>query len=915
MECVAEVDLNHESVDIAHLDCQKSVLAVLYVSGELVVKDVDDDENIFLSSWVKNPHKVFVHSSGNYVVATGRDGLVHFFSVVDPTIRCTMELKADGFHRVLIANSIGWITDVEEKSKLTLLVGTLNESLCFRIALNLQVRSVKHYCSLLKCFQENVAGPISSVFYARFGDSHTVIITTPNKLFYCCDGQDSLSAFLDSIQSSKLAFQSIIGSDNESGLVFQSSSSVGILKVFGGASKPRSFMWTHSGGVIHGVFLIHANCFFKRLERIDCGSPESWKLSPIVQLVATPAASHMVFLVNHQCFAVQHPAGLPWSMGEQPRYPLLCSLQDASGFNSKTDSLLANVELKDAVYDAVGMRLFLRSANKVWEIVLKGNHDQLWQLYLSRSCDSSQDVLLRQRFFAAACQTAVTVTQLNTALYLRGFFLLKENLESEGITCLAECDWVEDIFCRLKNQMREKFLCERFTIMLAAAKSCDNEQSSSILKFELQKVVIFWLWLRCVSAADVEGLITIIYSAAVSMVDATFAAFLGKSLILCGRGDCCALLFMRAKNFSSVISCYLAHGMIDEACDALAKCDVNESSFEDTWCRYLPLLIEHAPVKLLNSLKRSLAKAQKLKISVRVQRLVPSFLLCMAGHTDISSTHVFNLLGSLIYKYGSTSTEIHHCYLILLVEGRDIDGLLFYLRNSECYDVNFAIQLCVQSNLQDAVVILETKLGFVDGITQRSAVSSFTSSNEPGETSSLLGHAWKSALVDELHRSGIEAALHVVDKSNGALCIDDLLFFVDDTAVEKLSNPICSQLEAYSSMCLRQAADYSSTLQAVATSKYQLHEVRKQVYITSIQNCNICNLPLLKKAPDCNYLVYPACRHAVHEKCAAKKIDSIGPAKFNGSSFAGATSSGQIAKLDCVLCGEAAVLEIGVPLI
>lgn len=944
MSSVVEIDLGHDRESIASVDFCDNMVAVLYHSGELLMKYEEEALPRF-TAWIKNPYKIYIHPSGFYLVATSLDGLVHFFSTVDTGVRCVVELaNTDMSTKTVVGESIFWLENEsgnDDARRIHLLLGTLGSGLCYHIVFEFLSRSIKPLCDVVAELPlDNDSVPIRSVFYTNWSNEHTLILSTPLQLFYfstapCGSDVITLSQFLDEVRLQRRPFESINGSSIAWGKDVPSwARETGVFCVaFSKDDIPRSFCWVHAGGVVHGLFECNERRWWTKLERIDFSKPAErslWSKAPVDTVRAVvPTHGHMLFLHANRCFAVHHPAGVAWyTTTESTKNPIIRDVLATAVFDSDDVELVSNSRFHGVATDGKLDRVLFYTVDRLFEVVFEEDRSRLYDLFIRHAVDPGENSVLCRRYFRAAEQYAGSRERKNSTYFLHGFYLLKIGKAEEGMLQLAQCDWFEDIFKRLEFNpiLCDLFLKHRFHALSEFYRLRHFEPAQSEAR-RLFYICVWWKVTHSLSSS-ITDLIDSAFTANPELFsDKPFCDDLIELLCSNGQSHSCLLLYQNLKNYAAAISHLIKEKECERAADTLATCDIKEPRLLEVWYRFLPVLISYAPVKLLGNLRRSLAKAHRLEITIDFDPFMPAFLEYKTTHNEIpNQMHQVKLfLNSAIYKYGNVSRLLHNYYLYLLAEEGDQERLASHIQHSEYYDAWFAVNCCQRHNWSELITLLYKRLGFYGDalrVLLSQKVNDEDSLNDIKKLGSLLDSAhlkriWKELLQKKMDSEGLSEALHVIQRSEGILNLEDLLHIVkeDSGAVEHLKDTICTQLDHYSSLCVDHAALYSSTLQAVALSKNQLHEIKQQVsYISSTQTCALCGTALLGRASSYEpYLVYPICRHAVHEECAVKKIRRIGIPAFKGTQLEKCDTVEGLAIADCVICGEVAIVEIDIP--
>lgn len=991
---IQEMELDHERESIISVDCQTNAIAILYSSGELLVKSVGEflessmndsrdmqTHSFRFSKWIKNPYKVFLHPSGQHLIVTTTNGFLHFFTVAEPTLCCAIELSSEALRqRTFIGESLFWINPqqcdgtIEKTTKrgakpsLVVLVGIAKMGLCFEVSFEFLPRSIKPTCALLTSLSEGKnSATIKSIFYACFSKCRTLILTTATELFHVSvpveENEDSLS-FLEDIRQKNYRLNRVFASRSEGSLQKSPSAllssakpnenssfcgSLGTYTPMWSSSDPRSFCWSNNEGIIHGLFQRSENMnFYCKLEHIDGIGHEEltspWRADAIKSVV--PTASHLLVLLQARLLVIPHPAGVPWCrnlMKDEPvsegkkrvgelLSPSLQEVLSTTVLDSSSDGNLLSAAIQEIIYNVRLHRVFVRSIDRVWELTLCEDFHQQWKLYISCAANRLQDDALRVRFFTAATKAASTAEEINTVYFLNGFYTLSHGKENEGFEMLSKCDWFLGILQRLGS---DSALCRSFlTKRLVRLASLHQKTASSLIEENLRQVgYVAIRWSMKKQSDDNEGLVNsfidLVYSNCSFLCsDPQFSDTVANMLLFANLHDSVLHLYKKTKNFATVLSYQIDHNQHSAAVETLALRDPKDEKWATLWHIYLPKLISVAPVKLLGVLRRFIAKAHRSRVVLDLDPLLPAFLNYSMEHNEIPNQvhQVKLLLNSSIYKYENESAVMHDYYLFLLAEEGDLDRLKIHLEHSKKYELIFAVQVCLKYKRMDCMPILYKRLGFASDTVKKDVSSSLLQNDgkidiDTKELDEFQQQfIWKNILHSQLDSHGPLEALKVVQKSKGTLTLHDLLLEVkdDSAAVESLKDVICHQLDEYSNMSLNHSALYAKTLQAISVSKYQLHEVQQQVScISSSQKCFLCGTALLGQTSRCDpYLVYPSCKHAVHESCAVEKIKPIGLAAFLSTNLADFCSSlEEVAARDCVICGEAAILEVALPLV
>ncbi|KEG08433.1 hypothetical protein DQ04_07201040 [Trypanosoma grayi] len=377
--------------------------------------------------------------------------------------------------------------------------------------------------------------------------------------------------------------------------------------------------------------------------------------------------------------------------------------------------------------------------------------------------------------------------------------------------------------------------------------------------------------------------------------------------------------------------------------------------------------MKKCPIRLTTAMLRAVGRdAQGAPyMLLQLERLIPVFIQYTPQMNEDPSNgehQVIIFLERCITKFDCVSTVVHNYYLCLLAhndgerleelpESFSGERLEEFLESSLFYTVDFALRRCLEARRYRQCVGLYRRLHLYEDAIRtalecseprhhsttifsgssnknggeewpalrvvKEMLKSLPDSVEPAKQKKL----WLIAAQCVMEKDSTPAALAVVEDSGGMLKLEDILGDIGDSSIiQNFKDAICKSLGAYTTSI---AALKEQQLEASRISESLKQEVsylqHRFRYVTTRQRCLLCHRPLLQgSAP---YLIYPNCRHAVHEACAVAKLSEIGglevfvadeglPRQF----LEGITSTNDLAQMECVLCGEAAILEVDIPL-
>ncbi|CBH17007.1 hypothetical protein, conserved [Trypanosoma brucei gambiense DAL972] len=433
----------------------------------------------------------------------------------------------------------------------------------------------------------------------------------------------------------------------------------------------------------------------------------------------------------------------------------------------------------------------------------------------------------------------------------------------------------------------------------------------------------------------------------------------------------------RMNKMRYVITYHVSRANYVEAANVLGA-HARRMDLRSTWYSLAPILMKKCPIQFTKAMLRAVSRdAYDMPyLLLNAEKLIPVFTQYephMNEDPDNQEHQVVLFLDNCITKLGCDSPAVHNYYLSLVVK-HDTKRLDEFLQSSLYYDIGFALRQCLESRRYRQCVRLYSQLHlYEDALRAALDCAELTQNETPGGASSAIvgsgvnecaatslvsgadlgcnegeeRDAWSRLSVAQelllslpddmplprrkalwlivaqhvIQKNDNRAALRILADSCGVLKLEDILEEMNDVSVmENFKGAICKSLEVYASLTKQLREKQLEAGRMSEELKREIEQPRNSFgYVTANQRCIICRSTLLQG--DAPFFIYPRCCHAVHESCAVAKLESIGgleafvvdeglPKNF----LDGINSTRDLAQMDCVICGETAILEIDMPL-
>lgn len=683
--------------------------------------------------------------------------------------------------------------------------------------------------------------------------------------------------------------------------------------------------------------------------------------SSLIQVL--PLAFHMILLYERRCIVLHQPPGVGWRptsdvTGSEISPISPSEVQSRVRFDPFRLSPPQHA-FRGIVRDVTSRKVYLFNRGEVWQIGIEEEHHQQWATLLQHAMHEQVSFALRKRFFDAAVKlSCYTAAQRSLCEVCRGKFFLDCGALQHATTVLAACDWFEAIYTMLTTyrnpQVVMMYAEKRLMYLLdhVSDRSGYGAQCAVLVALvvmgKLQRVS------SCASASpaagaaaeeDLNAFVRVVVAQCGELFqDTAVYNVLARMLEEQGCHKTALFLAKAMQQMRYVVASHISQENYLEATKVLGTCHNTPAQLR-LWYEFTPALIEHCPVALVTALLRLFGREfqQRGVLPLSIERLIPSFIRYRVEMNEVEGNNehqVVILLEQCIHHCNCVSSAIHNYYVELLVATRDEERLDDFINSSVFFDVGYALRICLKQGCVAACVSLYKRLLLYRDAVQTALSTSISDDDGgvgwPGLATAediLRGLAGKVSKDDLKQlwllaaqyaikaRSGSAAPLAIINESGGLLRLEDVLSCVDDRAVvSDFRDAICVCLDDYAVQKKAQGQKQDEAFRTAEGVKQDLQETRQQYgYITPSQRCPLCGKRLLQNSMPS--IIYPNCGHVVHEECAVHYIEEAGGLElfFTDEDISphvveGVTGVRQLVQQDCVVCGEALVVQIDQPL-
>ena len=334
------------------------------------------------------------------------------------------------------------------------------------------------------------------------------------------------------------------------------------------------------------------------------------------------------------------------------------------------------------------------------------------------------------------------------------------------------------------------------------------------------------------------------------------------------------LIYATAINdWNFVLSYWIQREKWSEALDVLKK-----QTEPSIFYKYSSVLMTHEPNQLVDILMRH--------TDLNPRNIVPALLnYAKEATVSLQQNQAVRYLLFSINQLGSTDTAIHNTLISIYASDSSTSeaALLSYLSSQSvnpppCYDVDFALRLCIQHDRVESCVHIYTLMNQYpaavalalkhDKIELASMVA-----DKPAETNiALRRKLWLAVAKKVIGSQGtgsIKSAIQFLKRCD-LLKIEDLIpFFPDFVVIDDFKDEICQALESYSRDIDRLKAEMDDSAATATSIKQDIQRLENRYAIVMPgERCRVCNLPLLSR----QFFVFPSCQHAFHSDCLGRKV-------------------------------------------
>lgn len=296
--------------------------------------------------------------------------------------------------------------------------------------------------------------------------------------------------------------------------------------------------------------------------------------------------------------------------------------------------------------------------------------------------------------------------------------------------------------------------------------------------------------------------------------------------------------------------------------------------------RYANVLMENVPADFTEVLMR--------QIDLNETKLIPALLNYNRLTTaPLGQNQAVRFLLFCINQQGSRDPATHNTLVSLYAANAtpDESGLLVYLQaqsaaHEQCYDVDFALRLCLNHNrVRSAVHIYCAMSQFaaaVDMALKHDEVDLAAEvADRPESDHALRKKLWLKVAKKVMSKSqGISAAMDFLKRCD-FLRIEDLIpLFPDFIVIDDFKEEICEALEDYSRQIDNLRLEMDKSADTAQNIKKEIKALDQRYAIVEPgERCWLCGLPVLMR----QFFVFP-CQHAFHADCLGKSVISMSPA-------------------------------------
>lgn len=320
-------------------------------------------------------------------------------------------------------------------------------------------------------------------------------------------------------------------------------------------------------------------------------------------------------------------------------------------------------------------------------------------------------------------------------------------------------------------------------------------------------------------------------------------------------------------DFERVINHYIQHEYYQRALEILTEQDQIELYY-----KFSPVLIQHIPHDTVNAWKKQRDRLQ-------AKRLIPSLVQYDSKKHHQYENEAIRYLKYCVEELNVKDSSIHN-YLLSLYARTNPDQLRSYLEvqgqdpDCVCYDLKYALRLCLELNHKEACVHIYSVMGLYEEAVELALTVNVDLAKEqaakPDEDD-----------VDMRKKLWLQIARHVVEEKKDVkrameflkecdlLKIEDILpFFHDFVIIDDFKDAIIASLEKYNEHIDSLKKEMDRATKSAEEIRKEIQSFRnKFAFVKAQDKCYICKFPLMTQA----FYVFP-CEHKFHRNCLISEV-------------------------------------------
>eukprot|EP01060_Flectonema_neradi_P016211 TRINITY_DN2279_c0_g1_i1.p1 TRINITY_DN2279_c0_g1~~TRINITY_DN2279_c0_g1_i1.p1 ORF type:complete len:995 (+),score=195.93 TRINITY_DN2279_c0_g1_i1:448-2985(+) len=333
------------------------------------------------------------------------------------------------------------------------------------------------------------------------------------------------------------------------------------------------------------------------------------------------------------------------------------------------------------------------------------------------------------------------------------------------------------------------------------------------------------------------------------------------------------------KDYKRVIAQYITHGNHQRALMCLIKeCITRE--YEELWYQFSPRLIQYSPDALVSGWMHAANNGPATFLNPA--RLIPALMKYRPEYNPpgITQNQAIRYLKWVVDAKKNRDPAIHNMLLSQFAKQRTDADLLGFLHehiDDYCYDLKYALRLCLAEKKHRACVHIYSTLGlYEDAVifalkTEDVDLAKKVVAEMNDDNQALCKKLWLLIIeyVVTSNNKDVKEAISMLQESNMLELEDILPFFPDFVLIKDFKKEICESFQKYNSHTQTIKTLMDEATKSASVIKEDLNRVKyRHVYTTEGETCRICKYPVLSSP----YVVFPACEHSIHHKCLLKKV-------------------------------------------